>query len=144
MLHATCTQGNRGNSQLLVVGSQNVNLTPDPSFGHNLCLKCPNGLWETILDIYVSRDFYWYKELLNPMGFDPYNRFLKVWESIGTPTPKVGAHLGVWGSISSHSPTLLGVWDVIPELPSWPAPLQAPALVVSLRPGLRQLQWTLP
>jgi hypothetical protein len=29
------------------------------------------------------------------MGFDPYNRFLKIQESIETLTPKVGAHLGV-------------------------------------------------
>ncbi len=42
------------------------------------------------------------------MNFDPYNRLLKIWESIGTPTPKVGVHLGVWGFIPSHSPTLLG------------------------------------
>jgi hypothetical protein len=30
------------------------------------------------------------------MGFDPCNRFLKIWESISTPTSKVGVHLGVW------------------------------------------------
>jgi hypothetical protein len=29
------------------------------------------------------------------MGFDPYNRSLKIWESIGIPTPKVGVDLGV-------------------------------------------------
>jgi len=29
------------------------------------------------------------------MSFDPYNCFQKIRESIGTPTPKVGAHLGV-------------------------------------------------
>jgi hypothetical protein len=29
------------------------------------------------------------------MGFDPCNRVLKIQESIETPTPKVGAHLGV-------------------------------------------------
>jgi hypothetical protein len=29
------------------------------------------------------------------MSFDPYNRSLKIQESIGIPTPKVGAHLGV-------------------------------------------------
>jgi hypothetical protein len=31
------------------------------------------------------------------MIFDPYNCPLKIWESIGTPTPKVGTHLRVWG-----------------------------------------------
>jgi hypothetical protein len=29
------------------------------------------------------------------MGFDPCNRSLKIQESIGTSTPKVGAHLEV-------------------------------------------------
>jgi hypothetical protein len=29
------------------------------------------------------------------MGFDPCNRSLKILESTWTPTPKVGAHLGV-------------------------------------------------
>jgi hypothetical protein len=41
------------------------------------------------------------------MGFDPCNCFLKNRESIGTLTPKVGAHLGVLRFIPSHSPTLL-------------------------------------
>jgi hypothetical protein len=91
--HATCTQGSRGNSE--------------PSFGHNLCFKCPNGSCEPILEIYIPRFFQWYKELFNPMGFDPCNPFLKILESIGTLTPKVGAHLRVWGFIHSHSPTLL-------------------------------------
>jgi hypothetical protein len=35
------------------------------------------------------------------MSFDPCNRPLKIWKSIGTITPKVGAHLGVWGFIPS-------------------------------------------
>jgi hypothetical protein len=81
MLHATCTQRNRGDSWLWMVGSQIANLTPDLSFGHNLCFKCPNGSCKFILDIYVLRGFQWYKELFNPMGFDPCNRFLKIWES---------------------------------------------------------------
>jgi hypothetical protein len=51
MSHATCTQGNLINSWLLVVRSQIVNLTPDPSFGHNLCFECPNGSCEPILQI---------------------------------------------------------------------------------------------
>jgi hypothetical protein len=52
------------------------------------------------------------------MSFDPCNGPLKIRESIGTPpTPKVGAHLGVWGFIPSHSPSLPGAWDVIPSFP---------------------------
>jgi hypothetical protein len=48
------------------------------------------------------------------MGFDPYNRFLKIRESIGTLTPKVGAQLWVWRFIPSHFPTLPRAWNVIP------------------------------
>jgi len=77
------------------------------------------------------------------MGFDPYNRSLKVWESIGTLTPKVGAHLGVWGFIPWHFFTLPGTWDVTLELPSWPAPLQTLALVASPRLGLRHICYVL-
>jgi hypothetical protein len=105
MWHATCTQGNRGDSWLLVVRSQIGNLTSGPSFGHNLCFKCPNGSCKPILDIYVPKGFQCYKEIFDSMGFDPCNRSLKIWESIGSPTPKVGIHLGVWGFIPSFSHT---------------------------------------
>ncbi len=136
MWHTTCTQGNRGDFRILVVGSQIVNSTPNPSFGHNLCFRCPNGSCKPILDIYVSRAFLWYNERLNPMGFDPCNRSLKIWEFTETLIPKVGASLGVWGFIPSHSPTLLGAWDVTLGLLFWPAPLQALVLVVNPRVGL--------
>jgi len=59
------------------------NLTPGPSFGHNLYFKYPNGSWEPIFNIYVSRAFLCHKELFNPMNFNPYNCLLKIWESIG-------------------------------------------------------------
>jgi hypothetical protein len=132
MLHTTYTQGNHVDSQLLVVGSQIVNLIPDLSFGHNLCFKCSNGSCEFILNIYVSITFQWCEKLFNPMGFDHYNHCLKIQESIGTPTPKMGVHLGVWGIIPSHSFCILG-------LPSWPITLQALTLVTSPRLGLQQL-----
>jgi hypothetical protein len=60
-----------------------------------------------------------------------------IWESTRTPTPKVGVPLGVWGFIPSHSFALSGAWNVTPEFPSWPSLLQALALVVSPRLGLR-------
>ncbi len=104
-------------------------------FNHNLCFKCPNGSCEPILDIYILRAFQWYKEFFNLMGLVPCNYSLKIQKSIETWTLKVGAHLGVWGFIPSHSPTLSRTWDVIPKLPSWPAPLQTFALVTS--PKLR-------
>ncbi len=103
MLHVTWMQGNWGDSWLLVVGSQIVNLILDPSFSHNLCLKCPNGSCEPILNIYVPRAFWWYKKIFNPMGFDPCDYSLNIWKSIMTPTPKVGSSLG---SVRVHSLTL--------------------------------------
>jgi hypothetical protein len=78
------------------------------SFGHNLCFEYLNGSCKPILDIYVSISFQWYKKLLNPMGFDPCNCPLKVWEFIGTPIPKMGVHLGVRRFIPH---TLLHSWE---------------------------------
>jgi hypothetical protein len=78
-----------------MVECQIANLTPCLSFGRNLCFKCPNGSCEPILDIYVSMDFQWYKEIFKPLGFDPYNHSLNIRESTGTPTLKVEAPLGV-------------------------------------------------
>ncbi len=61
MWHTTYTQGNWGDSWFLMVNSQIDNLTFDLSFGHNVCFKYPNGSCEPISDIFVSRDFQWYK-----------------------------------------------------------------------------------
>jgi len=106
VLHATYTQGSWVDSWLFVIRSQIANLTPGLSFCHNLCCMCPNWSCKPILDIYVSTTFWWYKDLFNTMCFDICNRSLKVWESTGTPTPKMGAHLGVWVFILtlSHIP----------------------------------------
>jgi hypothetical protein len=135
MSHTTCTQENQGDFWLLVVGSQIAYLTFGPSFSHNLCLKCPNGSCEPILDIYVLRDFQWYKEIFNLMSLDPWNFSLKIQKSIGTTTPKVRACLGVWGFIPSDSPTL----SHTPSLHIWLTPSQALALVASPRLRLRQI-----
>jgi hypothetical protein len=89
--------GNQGNFWLLVVGSQIDNLTSGPSFGHNLCFNYSNGSCEPTLDIYIPRAFQGYNEIFNPMSFDPYNHPLKIRESIETPTPKMGVHLGMRG-----------------------------------------------
>jgi hypothetical protein len=64
------------------------------------------------------------------MSFDPSNPSLKIRESIGTLTPKVGVHLGV-GLIPSHSLCIHGSVHVIPELHSWPTLFDALALVAS-------------
>ncbi len=123
MSHATCMQVSRVGFRLLMLGSQIANLTPIFSFGHNLCFKCPNGWCEPISNIYILIDFQWYKELFNPLGFDPCNFFLNIRESTGTPTPNVGVSLGVWGYIPSHSFALLGACNMTPGLHSWFATL---------------------
>jgi hypothetical protein len=130
MLHTTCMQGSRVDSQLSVVESQIVNLTLGLSFGHNLSCICQNGSCEPILDIFTSISFQWYKELLKAKGFDLFNRSLKFWESTGTPTPKMGVHLGVWVFILTLSHT--------PGLFSWPVLLQTLALVANPMLGLQQ------
>ncbi len=57
MWHVVCSQVNRVDSRLLVVGSQIANSTSGLSFAHNLCFKCPNETCEPILDIYTSITF---------------------------------------------------------------------------------------
>jgi hypothetical protein len=116
MLHTTCMHVFQGEYWFLVVRSQIGTLSIGPSFGHNLCFKYSNGLWEPILDFYASRSFQLYKKLFNLMNYDPWNTSLKIWESIGIPIPKVGAHLGMFGFIPSHCSTLLGTWNVIPRI----------------------------
>jgi hypothetical protein len=85
VFHFSCTHRNWVDSQLLVVGSQIANLTPGPSFDHNLCCRCPNGSCEAISNIYTSRPFQRYKERLNARCFDPCNRALSFQESRRTP-----------------------------------------------------------
>jgi hypothetical protein len=136
MLHAICTHENRVNSRLLIVGSQIANLTPNSSFGHNLCCRCPNGRCKPILDIYIPRAFQWYKKLLKPLNFDPCSCPLKIWESTGTLTPKVEFPWGVRVHSLTPSRTLESML-CDSRLPFWPATLQTLALVASPRLGLR-------
>ncbi len=70
MWHTTCMQINQGDSYLLMVEAQIGNLIFGFSFGHNLCFKYQNGSCEPILNIYIVRDFQWYKEFFNQMNFD--------------------------------------------------------------------------
>jgi hypothetical protein len=139
MSHAICTHGNRVNFWLLMVGSQIANLTPDHSFGHNLCFRCPNEQCEPILDIHVPRAFQCYKEWYKPLSFDPWHCSLKFHESTGTTSPKVGVVLGVWGFTPSHFPTLPGVCDVTPGFSLGLYPCNPFALVASRKPRLRHL-----
>jgi hypothetical protein len=135
MSHAICTHGNQVDSQLLVVGSQIVNLTLGPSFSHNLCFKCPNRRCKPILNIYVPIAFQWYKECFKPLRFDPCSRPLKIQESIETQTPKMEP----LGSVRVHSLTPFHIPRSMlcdSRLPSWPATLQTFTLVASPRLGL--------
>jgi hypothetical protein len=56
------------------------------------------------------------------MGFDPWNYALKIWKSIGIPTPNVGVPLGVWGSLPSHSLALPGACGMTHGFPFDPQP----------------------
>jgi len=130
MWHTTYTQGNQGDSR---AKSQIGNLTPSPSFGHNLCFKWPNDSCKPTLDIYVPRVFLIIQGIFQSNEFWPLQSPLKIRKSIETTTPKVGAHLGVWGFIPSHFPKLLGTWNVTLGFHFWLAPLQALILVTCLR-----------
>jgi hypothetical protein len=94
-------------------------------------------MW-SILDIYVPRDFPWYKERHKSWNFDPWNRSLKFQESTGTPSPKVGVALGVWGFTPSQFPTFFGVCNVTLGLSLDPHPCNPFALVANPKLGLRQ------
>jgi hypothetical protein len=139
MSHVIFRQVNWVDSRLFLVGSQTGSLTPSPSFGHNLCFRCPNEQCELILDIYVLRAFQRYKKCHKPLSFDPWNRSLKFWESTKTPSPKVGVALGVWGFTPSHFLTLLGVCDVTHDLSLGPHLCNPFALVASPKLGLRHV-----
>jgi hypothetical protein len=77
------------------------------------------------------------------MGFDPYNRALKVWESIWDSNSQHGSS---FGNVKVHSLTLFalpgalvpGACDVTLGSSSWPKTLQPLTLVMSPRLGLRQ------
>jgi hypothetical protein len=61
MSHTICKRRDQVDSRLLMVESQIVNLTPGPSFAHNLVCRCSNGSREAILNIYTSSPFQWHQ-----------------------------------------------------------------------------------
>jgi hypothetical protein len=89
MLHSPNARRDRVDSWLFVVESQIANLTPGPSFAHNLGYKCPNDSCEAILNTYTSRPFQWYQEHPNARCFDPCNQALNFQESRRTPSPQL-------------------------------------------------------
>ncbi len=110
MSHFTCWHRIRVDSWLLVVGSQTTNLTPGPSFAHNLGYICPNGLCKVILDIYTSRPFQWYKEHLNVRCFYPCNYLLSFWKSQRTPNPFSGVWVATSHFLQSRVATMFIMW----------------------------------
>ncbi len=113
-----------------------ANLTPNLSFDHNLCFRCPNGQCKHILDIYVLIAFLWYKKLCKLMDFHPCNHALKIQKLIWHSNSQHGSSLG---SVRVHSLTrfaLSRACDVTLESPFWLATLQSLALVTSSRRGL--------
>jgi hypothetical protein len=108
MWHATYKKINRGNSRLLVVGSQSAILTFSPSFGHNLCFKYPNGSWKFILDIYIPKKFRWYKELFNLIILAPAIALWRFWSPFGF---QLLMWEFIWECGGSSPHTLLHSWE---------------------------------
>jgi hypothetical protein len=94
MSHSRIGHREEVDSRLFVVGSQTTNLTPDPSFAHNLGCKCPNDQCEAIFDIYISRPFQWHQEHPNKRCFAPCCWALNIRESQRTPNPNSFQVLG--------------------------------------------------
>jgi hypothetical protein len=94
VLHSQFGGREEADSRLLVVGSQTANLTPGPSFAHNLGDRCPNGQCEAIFDIYASRPFQWHQEHPNARCFGPCCRAPNIRESRRTPNPHFFQVLG--------------------------------------------------
>jgi hypothetical protein len=101
MLHSLRRRRKKVDSWLLVVGSQTGNLTPGPSFAHNLGCRCPNGQCKAILDIYASRAFHWYKERTKVRRFDPLKSSS---EFSGVREDSIFPLLGVWVAFSHLAP----------------------------------------
>jgi hypothetical protein len=100
-------------SRLLVVGSQTANLTPGPSFAHNLGYKCPNGQCEAIFYIYVSRPFQWHLEHLNERCFGPCCWALNIRESRRTPNPHFFQVLGFTPTLGQSRVATEGINNMI-------------------------------
>jgi hypothetical protein len=102
-------------SRLLVVGSQTTNLTPGPSFAHNLGCRCPNGQCEAIFDIYVSRYFQWHHEHPNEVfwALMSSSEHSGVPEHSKSPTfPNVRLHPHTWPKWGCDKKTTFIYWPI--------------------------------
>jgi hypothetical protein len=135
MSHTTCTQGNWGNSWLLVVGNQITNLTLSFSSGHNLCFKCPNGSYKLILDIYVPRYFQHKSSILWVLI-----PVIALWKFDSLPGLQLPKWELPWKCEGSFLHTFLHSWEHEMWLPSFllsPHPCKPFALVASPMLGSR-------
>jgi len=123
MSYAICRQVNRVDSWLFMVGSQTANLIPGLSFGHNLCFKCPNEHCKPILNIYVPRNFQWYKERHKPLNLTPE---IVLWNFGSPPKLYLPKWELPWECEGSFPHTFLHSREYVMWLPGffWPAPLQ--------------------
>jgi hypothetical protein len=80
-----------------VIGSQILNLTPDPSFDHNSCISSLNDQGEGTLDIFTLRPFQWYFGGPIWCFFVFSTKALNIRDSCKSATPKMGVHLGIIG-----------------------------------------------
>jgi hypothetical protein len=108
-------------SRLLVVRNQIASLTPDPSFYHNLCWKCPNGSCEAIFDIYTSISFQWHEERLKARCLTPAIKLWSFKSPRGLPSPHFGSVSVIftffqkWGcDIRYVDNFLISVWGARP------------------------------
>jgi len=120
MVHTTCTQGNEGNSRLLVVGIKLPIWFPTLHLAITYVLNTQMGHASPFYTSMFHELFNDVKNFFNSMSFDPCNRPLKIRDSIGCllglQLPKCELTWELWGFIPSHSPTLLGAWNVTPRL----------------------------
>ncbi len=80
------------------------NLAIGPSFGHNLCFKCPNGSCEPILDIYILRTSNGIRNSSIQWVLTPTITLWKFRSPLGLQLPKWEL---TWECVGSFPPTFL-------------------------------------
>jgi hypothetical protein len=134
MSHALRRQVNWVDSWLFMVRNQIGNLTPNLSFGHNLCFKCPNEQCKPILAS-TFQDLS--NDIKNATSHWVLTPEIALW-SFGS--PKWTHHGSSLENLKVDSFTLFALprtCDVIPGSPTWPTTLQPLVLVASPKLGLQ-------
>jgi hypothetical protein len=89
--HSTCAHRGWVNSWFLVLGNQIVSLTPNLSFCHNLCYRCPNGSCKPIFDIYTCITFQYIKNVSMQSVLTPEIELWSFRSPGGLPSPHFGS-----------------------------------------------------